>query len=196
MFYRSAKIVKRRTRRERFIRAFELTAKSIIMLVLPLAVAIFIGLVWYYLLYLPELHFSLAVENIATSAWIPTFGIVYALFASIVMSSVWGEYKQMRMAVKRRDIETFIDLRDETMSPLVHTLMAVLSLALLGSFMGLNYPSVTSGLVVVTSTAYILALIFFVVDEIDDPCDGLWFIKAIPKEWLEIDPTQHRSKRG
>ena len=60
--------------------------------------------------------------------------------------------------------------------------------------MGLDYPNAVSGLIVISSTAYLLTLIFFVIGEIDDPCDGLWFIKDIPEEWLVIDVDEYRKK--
>jgi hypothetical protein len=194
MFYRRLKPHKERSWKERLSKNLELVAKSLIMVILPFAVAIVFGLIWYYALYIPGIHFSAALENIAVGAWIPMFGIIYGLLATIVLASVWEEYKKLRSAVKRGDIETFIELRDESVSPLVHTLMSVLSLSVLAGFMGLDYPSATSGLVVITSTAYLLALIFFVVEEIDDPCDGLWFIKDIPEPWLNINVDEYRLK--
>src|SRR3989344_4796735 len=194
MFYRSARPSKKRTRQEKLTRFIELFSKSLIMVILPLGVAVIFGFVWYYVIYIHGLYFSIKLENIATSAWIPMFGIIYGLLATIVLASVWEEYKKIRSAVKRGDLDAFIELRDENVSHLVHTLLTVLSLFVLAGFMGLDYPTALSGFVVVSSTAYLLALIFFVVEEIDDPCDGLWFIKDIPEEWLAIDVDEYRAK--
>ena len=194
MFYRSARPSKKRTRQEKLTRFIELFSKSLIMVILPLGVAGIFGFVWHYVIYIHGLHFSIKLENIATSAWIPMFGIIYGLLATIVLASVWEEYKKIRSAVKRGDLDAFIELRDENVSPLVHTLLTTLSLFVLAGFMGLDYPTALSGFVVVSSTAYLLTLIFFVVEEIDDPCDGLWFIKDIPEEWLAIDVDEYRAK--
>ena len=58
--------------------------------------------------------------------------------------------------------------------------------------MCLKYVSVQSGFLFVGSTAYLFVLIFLVIYEIDDPCSGLWYIRSIPKEWLQIDVKKFR----
>src|SRR3989338_3487585 len=106
MFYRSARPSKKRTRQEKLTRFIELFSKSLIMVILPLGVAVIFGFVWYYVIYIPGPHFSIKMENIATSAWIPMFGIIYGLLATIVLASVWEEYKKIRSAVKRSEEHT------------------------------------------------------------------------------------------
>jgi hypothetical protein len=117
------------------------------------------------------------------------------LLAAIIISTVWTEYKAMRVAVKKYDFETFIDLKDEEMSPLVHVLMLVLSSFILMAFMGLKYPNAISGLMLISSTSYLFLLMFFVVREIDDPCSGIWVIKDIDPQWLKVDAKEWRNIR-
>jgi hypothetical protein len=135
-------------------------------------------------------------ESIITSAWIPTLGIMYALFAVVLLSTVWGEYKIIRAAIKKGDKDAFADLRDESISPLVHTLMLVLSLFLIGGFAVMHYPDAVSGFICVGTTTYLLTLIMVVIIEIDDPCSGVWFIKDIPEDWLTMDVKQYRRERN
>ncbi|MFA6494874.1 MAG: hypothetical protein WC246_00710 [Candidatus Paceibacterota bacterium] len=182
--------------KHRFTKAVELAIKCAIMLVMPIPFVVGILFFWYYALYQRGIYFNQGLEGIIAAAWIPTFGILYSLLTAVVLSTVWSEYKTMRTAVKKYDVETFIDLRDEEMSPLVHVMMIVLSLAVLAAFMGIKYPDVWSGTLLISSTAYLFVLIFLVIIEIDDPCSGLWFIKNIHKEWLEINPKEWRKQRS
>ncbi|MBU6371014.1 MAG: hypothetical protein KGH93_02160 [Patescibacteria group bacterium] len=145
---------------------------------------------WYYVFFVNGLYISVNIEIIMI--WISTFGILYGLMEAVILTTVWSEYKQMRTAVKRYDFDTFADLRDEEVSPLVHTLTFVLSGAILLAFMCLPYASVQSGFLLIGSTTYLFVLVFLVIYEIDDPCTGLWYIRSIPKEWLEVDVKKFR----
>ncbi len=176
-------------------RKMEIAVRCAVLVILPIFPAAFVAFMWYEFAWKPGLHFNAGLEGIATTAWIPMFGILYSLLAAIVLSTVWAEYKGMRAAVKKYDVETFMNLRDEKMSPLVHTMMTMLSVAVLLAFMGLKYPDAGSGMLLIGSTAFLFSMIFFVVVEIDDPCSGIWVIKNIHKEWLEIDVKTWREKR-
>jgi hypothetical protein len=143
-------------------------------------------------LFQKEIHFHDGLKDIAIAAWIPTFGILYALMAAFVVNTVWSEYKSIRMAIKCYDITTFMNLRDEDVSPLVHVMTGVFAFGVLGAFMGLPYPDAQSGLVCIGSTTFLFGLVFFVVMEIDNPLSGIWFIKNIHEEWMQIDVKEWR----
>ncbi|HTY39868.1 MAG TPA: hypothetical protein VMC43_02155 [Candidatus Paceibacterota bacterium] len=179
----------------RWRKHFEILVRCALMLLFPVPFAAASLAFWYFAFYQRGIHFMDGAEGIATAAWIPTFGILYALVAATVLESVWEEYKTMRTAIKKYDFNTFADLRDEEVSPLIHTTMFVLSAAVLGGFMGLKYPDFTSGAFCVTTTAYLIALIFFVIVEIDNPFSGLWFIKNVHDGWLETDVKEWRARR-
>ena len=192
------KIVRRKTDRKSPARwldkALETAIKASILLSYPIPVAVIVSAIWYYILFPREIHFNEGLRDIATAAWIPIFGILYALLAAVVLNTVWSEYKAIRMSIKNYDIITFMNLRDEDVSPLVHVMMAVFSWAVLLAFMGLKYPDATSGVVCIASTAYLFGLIFFVVMEIDNPLAGIWFIKTVHNEWIEMDVKQWRNE--
>ena len=170
----------------------ETVIKSAVLLSMPLIASAIVCVIWYFVLFRHHIHFEDGVREIAIAAWIPIFGILYGLLAAIVLSTVWSEYKSMRMATKNYEIAIFMSLRDEDMSPLIHVMMAVLSSAVLLAFMGLDYPDRLSGFIFVGSTAYLFTLIVLVVMEIDNPCSGIWFIKDIPEEWLAINAKEWR----
>jgi hypothetical protein len=181
--------------RHEFTRALRLYLKCLIVIIRPTIPAVVIAGCWYQFIYRHDVHFSEQLEVIATAAWIPTFGILYCLLANNALNTVWTEYKTMRMAVKKYDFETFADLRDEGLSPLMHALLFVNSSMVLGGFALLKYPDWGSGFLVMLSTAYIFFLIRFIVMEIDDPCAGFWFIRSIPDAWLTIDVKKWRINR-
>jgi hypothetical protein len=181
--------------KERIKKVWEMLFKCGLLIVFPLFPAAGSAAIWYYAIFQKHRHFDEHMENIISSAWIPTFGVLYSLLAAVVFTSVWNEYKTIRAVVKRYDLETFLDLRDEEMSPLVYAMMTVFSLAILTGFMSLKYPSALGGILITSSTAYLLSLIFFVIVEIDDPCGGIWFIQNIHDEWLKIDVKKWRRKR-
>ncbi len=177
-------------------RRFITGIKSLKMLALPLPFTVACTYIWYYIFYLKDITLDPKLEAITTAGWIPLLSILYSLLVAMILNQLWGEYKAMRMAVKNYDLELFMNLQDEQLSPLVHTLMVVISLAVLFAFMVLQYTDVYSGAIFVSSVAYLFSLIFFVVIEIDDPSIGTWVIKSIPKEWLSIDSREWRKIRN
>lgn len=180
---------------ERILRAKELFLKLSILLSLPGLPAATVAVLWYWIVFKRDIHFDGTMENITCGAWIETFGVLYSLLAASIFNTVWGEYKAMRNAVKQYDLDAFLDLKDEKLSPLVHAMMFMVSAGVMMEFMSLKYQSALCGIIIISSTAYLFSLIFLVVREIDDPCKGIWYIKNIPKEWLEIDPKKWRIAR-
>ncbi len=179
---------------ERFAKAKILVNKSIRLLGKSLIFPFMSIVFWYFVLYRNDIHFSEHMEGMITAAWIPSIGILYSILAANAVGTVWTEYKDMRKSVKEYDVDTFMRLRDEELSPLVHILIGTISFFFLASFMSLKYPEWQGGATLIGSTAYILGLLFMIVREIDDPCAGLWYIKNIPEKWLCIDPKAWRAK--
>lgn len=172
----------------------ETTLKCALILMLAAIPAICVAWFWHRALFTHHLHFGKEVREVLITAWIPTFGVIYALLAGVAVNWVANEYKEMRMAVKRRDIERFMILQDEDLSPLMHSMITIIAFAVLGGFMGIEYPDATSGLIVVGGATYVFSLLCMVVIEIDHPCGGIWVIKNIPPEWLDVDPRAWRNQ--
>src|SRR5437867_68504 len=103
-------IAKRLKKSENFVASFdkfyETTVKSVLLLMRPLTFATALSIFWYFVFYQNDIHLNQQLEEIAAAAWIPTFGIMYSLLAAIILSTVWNEYKSMRVAIKRYDVET------------------------------------------------------------------------------------------
>ncbi len=193
--YRARSSLRQVSIKPRLRKYTETSLKTVLLLVYPIPATITMLAFWYFVFYTRHIHFGDEVKEIAIAAWIPIFGLLYALISAVVIKTVFSEYKSIRTAVKLCDIETFMVLRDEDMSPVVHAAMTVLALAVLGGFMALSYPTMLSGSWFIGSTTYLFALMFWVVREIDNPCSGIWFIKNIHDEWLMIDPIEWRAPK-
>lgn len=173
----------------------ETIAKCLVILALASIPAYVVARLWHDLLFVRHLHFDKEVREILIAAWIPAFGVIYALLAGVAVNWVATEYKEMRMAVKRRDIERFMILQDEDLSPLMHSMVSIIAFAVLGGFMGIEYPNAETGMFIVGGAAYVFSLLCIVVIEIDDPCSGFWFIKNIPPEWIAMNPKEWRDAK-
>ena len=184
-----------RTWRGRWKVTIDVLAKCIRMLLLPLPFAVCATLFWRFNLFDKNVHLHEHFEGIATAAWIAVYAVFYGGVVIGVLMKVWDQYLRMREAVKDYNIDEFMKLRDEELSPLFHLLMFMMSVSLLAGFMSLKFPDMVCGLICISGVSYLEALIFFVIVEIDDPCGGVWVIKSIPREWLVVNAKEWRKKR-
>lgn len=173
----------------------ENTARCAYLLALPLLATATSCTFWYFVLYTRDMHIHEDTKDISIAAWIPTFGVLYCLLSAVVLGRVFQEYKDIRDAIKSYDIETFMNLRDEDISPVFHVLMTILALCLIGAFMGLKYPTASSGFWYIGSTTYILSLIYWIIIEVDNPFTGVFFIKNVHPEWMKLDCRTWRDER-
>jgi hypothetical protein len=183
------------TVRERWLRRYRTGLKCAAISFIPALMGTLAGLIWHFAFFKANFHLEEKMEVISTAAWIPAFALLYGFFTSPLLTKVWDEYKEMRKAVKKNDLDAFLDLRDEEQSPLMYGLVILTSLMLIGAFAGVQYPRAIDGWVVISSMSYLLTLIFCVIMELDDPCAGIWFIRSIPEEWLKINVRQYREAR-
>ena len=182
--------------RTRIGKMAETAIKCFILLLVPGLIASSVSAAWYILLYRHDRNFGDGMQDIIATALLPALGIVYGIIvATIAVQTVWTEYKSMRTAVKRYDLDTFMDLRDEELSPLIHLIAGTMSLGMLSGFLALRYPTAWAGGIIIFSVTFFLSLMYVVIIEIDDPCSGLWYIKNIPEEWLALDPKKYRDER-
>lgn len=182
---------KRRSReawRKLFRKLTEGVLKCAFLLLFPLPATLAILVFWHVVLFRNDLYLNTTEQDIALNAWIPMFGVIYGLFAAVVLSGVNKKLCDAHEAVDENKKEWFMRICDAEVSPATHGLMSSLALAVISGFMALHYSSVWGGTIVVGTTTYLLALIFWVVVEFDDPCHGIWFIKRIQEDWLVENP--------
>ncbi|MGH7175528.1 MAG: hypothetical protein ACREGR_04185 [Minisyncoccia bacterium] len=171
---------------------FETIAKCGIILLLATLCTVIPTTVWYFVFFKPQLDIGAASEGISTAAWVPWLAIVCGWINNTVLTKVLDEYKEMRAANKGYDIETFMRLRDEDVSPLIYALIIVFDLATIGGFMLIHYADFWHGFFFVWTSAYMASLFLLVIYELDDPLAGVWFIKNVHQEWTDIDVKKWR----
>jgi len=121
-----------------------------------------------------------------------TFGaaflaIAYGILATLVISSIWDDYKKVSFTLIQNDKKTFLLYRDERMPIMIHLLLGILSFFLLAFAMMTQWNDGYAGGFTIFSIAFIIALFFFVAIELNDPKQSIWFKERIPAEWLAAD---------
>ena len=175
-------------------KSIETTVKALMLFAGSLLIASAASGFWYFVPYRYGWHFSGELELAVLRDWIYISVFFYGLLAMIAIESVWGEYKEIRKSIKDYNFDTFMRLRREDLSPLMHALMCFPALVMIFGFMGLEYPNPWSGMLSIGMAAYLPALIFLIVIEIDNPLVGIWFIRHIHDGWLETDVYEWRKK--
>jgi len=145
---------------------------------------------WYTFVYRNHIFIPKEDREILITGAIPGLYILYSLMTAVLFASVYNEYKDARKAMRRNDMRSFMELRLEEISPLLHVMAAVVAMVILSAFMFLEYSSAQWGGVVIGAQTFVFALLCYVLYELDDPCYGFWVLKSIPKEWIEADPKK------
>jgi hypothetical protein len=177
----------------RMMKLLESFLKSIILLTFPIPFTAIGTTFWHKVCFDKGFCFDEKMEAIVTSMWSQLIALLYCLLVAAVFGTVWLKYNDIRIAIKKYDVDTFAVLRDERISPLVYTLITVLSFSIIAASMCLKYSNLNHGMIVVGSIIYLLSLVFFVVREIDDPFGGLFFIRYIPDELMNLDVRKYRA---
>ena len=155
----------------------------------PLVVSILVVLGWVgYRLLLGSLDSLKADEAIMAGAIVPIIGIGYVIFAGLVASTVWGEWKGIVAAIDAKDEEAFIRLKDQRLSPHVKLLVGVFSgLLLFPIFSLLPYKAIATGGFANFAITFILLIYWEVINDLDDYFSGVWNIDItkLPEVWRE-----------
>ena len=172
-----------------------LLAKCVIMLVAPLPSTVGVCYLWTRLIFNRHLHYPQEMNDLFLLSWFPAALIIYGLVVTfLAFTPVCEKYHKMKYAANAEDIHTFMLLRDERLSPLVHTLVFTISVYTMVPFAGRNYQSVFWGWSCVGSLSYVLTLLLFVASQIDNPCAGLWYIRRIQSDWRTMTFEEYRAK--
>jgi hypothetical protein len=193
--YRKRPNGKRRSLVKRTKKLLESSTRGFLLLLNPALATAFVLVLWFYVIFENDCFFLEGAREVVIAGYIPVFGIFYAILAGAIVTIVFEEYKSIRMAIKNDDLDTFINLYDEDLSPFFHVLMTLLASFIIIALMGLKYGDAASGVFVIGTTTYTLSLIYWIIIEIDSPLWGLWFIKSVDREWLMFDVVSLREER-
>ena len=160
------------------------------MLSFPIGPAAGMTCWWLFIFYANDVNFGEKFEGIATAGWLASFGVFYAIFTGNIFLFVYSKLHEVDESAKVKDIERYVVKRYTRTSPVIYTLIMVLSFFILGALMSVKFPSIISGISVVGSVSYILSLVVFALTEIDDPSRGTFFLKSIIQDYESVDPKK------
>lgn len=182
----------RKTERRFWEYAWKLLILQIIMPIWATAASV---LLWYFVLYRNHIYVSPEVRETINAAWIPTFGVLYALIATLLFGFAFNKYVEIRCAINACEFHDFMKWRKENISPAFHAVMTTVALGVLGGFACLPYDNWYTGALLVGGATYVFALFFWVIREVDDPFRGIWVIRYIQPDWLDVDQHLYRAKQ-
>ncbi|HWU24526.1 MAG TPA: hypothetical protein VN086_02120 [Candidatus Paceibacterota bacterium] len=181
------------TIKERFTRFMATVVKSAIIMSFAIPYSLFSTLAWYFILYRNHYDLGDGAEIVATAAWLPYLAVATSIINASILAKVLDEFKEMRYAIKQYDVEKFMMLSDEDVSPLIYALLIVFDACIVGGFMLIHYDSMWHGAFIIWTSTYVMALILLVIRELDDPLQGVWYIRNVHKEWLDMDRKSWRA---
>lgn len=179
---------------DRFRRLGATVVKSAIIMGLAIPYSLFATLAWYFILYRNHYDLGDGAEIVATAAWLPYLAVATSIINASILTKVLDEFKEMRYAIKQYDLEKFMMLSDEDVSPLIYALLIVFDACIIGGFMLIHYDSLIHGAFIIWTSTYVMALFLLVIRELDDPLQGVWYIRNVHQEWLNMDRKSWRVK--
>ena len=95
------------------------------------------------------------------------------------------DIRKMKRAIREGDKATFIEVAEDSIPlPMKYILFTTANLIQAWTA-SLHYELYWTGLASVYSIGYMLALIWEIIADFDDPINGVWVIKGVPAEWIK-----------
>lgn len=174
----------------------------ILIFAIPLITAKIFSSIWVHIdPYLPR--FS-ANDNFALFGSAGLLGVTYTVFAAQMIGSSWGKFEEIRILCRRakegkakeEDKDIFIVKKDLHTNPLMHFALGYFA-TVIATILGLvSYDSTLVGQIVVGSWISFATTLMIISIELDNPLNGVWYIKP-PKEWInEIPIKSIKTKTG
>lgn len=95
------------------------------------------------------------------------------------------DIRKLKHAVRTGDKATFIEIAEDSIpAPMRYILFTTANLIQAWT-VNLYYDLYWTGFASVYSVGYILAIIWEIIADFDDPVNGIWVIKDVPGEWVK-----------
>jgi len=182
---------------ERIKRHFVTFIKVVVLLLKPAVVATLVAGAWYLLLYRHDINFGAGepTTGILLGGGGLLFVVYGALLSTPVMEIPCGQLVTMRLARKREDIDTFMDLADEDIPTAMHVIVGLPAFGCILCLAGIKYPTAHLGGTLISVVIFVFVLMYYLAREIDDPRSGLWCIEDLTGRWAQ-DPKEYRKERA
>lgn len=154
------------------------------MAVVPLLMSL-PAIVLYHICHKLGIHSNRVADEPIVNAVLPFIGGAHVFLSGFLFIREGGDYREMRRAVRLKEKEKFLDLaEDQVPAPLRFVVFVTGTIVILWTT-SLYYENYWTGLFSVLSVAYIVSLIWEVIADFNDPVNGVWVVRDVPKDWLE-----------
>lgn len=163
---------------------FNSILQSVRMIVTPVVLTAPAVIIWHYL-YINGWHSTPQADEPVVNAILPGLFGAHVFIAGLMIIRESEDIRKMRRAVRENDMATFIEVAGDAIPiPMKYILFTTANMIQAWTI-SLHYEVYWTGLASVYSVGYILALIWEIIADFDDPINGVWVIKGVPDEWIK-----------
>lgn len=158
--------------------------QSVRMMVTPIILALPAVIIWHFL-YVNGWHSTSKADEPIVNAILPGIFGAHVFIAGLMIIRESDDIRKMKRAIKEMDRETFMDIAEDSIPMPMKYILFTTANIIQGWTISLNYDLYWTGFAAVYSVGYMLALIWEIIADFDDPINGVWVIKGVPTEWIE-----------
>jgi hypothetical protein len=157
------------------------------MAVMPMVLAAPAVAIWHFL-FTHGWHSSREADEPIVNAILPLIGSAYVFLAGFLFYRATLDMRDMKQALRHKDQpgskERFLAVAEDRIPmPLKYVLFSA-AVVIECWTISLYYAAYWTGFASVYSVGYMLALIWEVIADFDDPIHGVCVIKEVPEDWL------------
>lgn len=146
----------------------------------PLAVSLTGTIIWIFARNSGFLTALSANDEMALTALITTLGLIYWLVAASALATTWAEWSQTEDAALKGDAKRFWQLADRRIPKPLKSVLFITSLLLWLSFIFMPFNALPAGIFAIFAVALVLAMVWEVIIDLENPLDGMWKVKNPP----------------
>jgi hypothetical protein len=145
------------------------------------------------LAYLPD-----STHPVLTDRDINGFSLFHAIIATAILGMIVRKFYVVQRACVREDPETVINWMIGSLHPLMHTILAVLTINIMIGIVGPRYDNDVLALYSITGWSMVLGLYWAIATELDDPLNGRWIVRNAEwgrRVWQEWKTNQEKKEQ-
>ncbi|OGM99517.1 MAG: hypothetical protein A3B91_02065 [Candidatus Yanofskybacteria bacterium RIFCSPHIGHO2_02_FULL_41_29] len=165
--------------------------QTIRLIVTPSLLAVPAVVIWHYL-YINGWHSTSRADEPIVNAILPGLFGAHVFIAGLMIIRESDDIRKMKRAIRETDKEAFIEIAEDSIPLPMKYILFITANLIQAWTISLNYEVYWTGLASVFSIAYMLALIWEIIADFDDPVNGMWVIKGVPAEWIKEAKIKRR----
>ncbi len=166
--------------------------QTIRLIITPLILATPPVIIWHYL-NMHGWHSTARADEPIVNAILPGLFGVHVFIAGFMIIRESDDIRKMKRAVRQADKATFIEVAEDAIPAPMRYILFITANLIQGWTISLHYDIYWTGFASVYSVGYMLALIWEIVADFDDPVNGIWVIKGVPDEWIKDANIKRRT---